>query len=123
MLIVFLISINLKVMLIPLFMRKMAYEVYGILYSNVHPVSGETYETAAPDDEAFLRNVITPIYQVLRKVFQCNPLFVLFITSSFLCMLWKMILFHVKKESKRNKGGTASHSRWRNYDDLNEYFW
>ncbi|KAG8659847.1 hypothetical protein MANES_02G084900v8 [Manihot esculenta] len=73
--------------------HNMAYEVYGILYSNVHPVSGETYETAAPDDEAFLRNVITPIYQVLRK------------------------------ESKRNKGGTASHSRWRNYDDLNEYFW
>ncbi|XP_034915011.1 callose synthase 7 [Populus alba] len=73
--------------------HKMANEVYGILYSNVHPVSGETYETAAPDDEAFLRNVITPIYQVLRK------------------------------EARRNKGGKASHSKWRNYDDLNEYFW
>ncbi|XP_065851855.1 callose synthase 7 [Euphorbia lathyris] len=73
--------------------HNMAYMVYGILHSNVHPVTGESYETAAPDDEAFLRNVITPIYQVLRK------------------------------ESKRNKGGTASHSRWRNYDDLNEYFW
>lgn len=73
--------------------HNMAYMVYGILHSNVHPVTGESYETAAPDDEAFLRNVITPIYQVLRK------------------------------EAKRNKGGTASHSRWRNYDDLNEYFW
>ncbi|CAK7346670.1 unnamed protein product [Dovyalis caffra] len=72
---------------------QMAHEVYGILYSNVHPVSGETYETAAPDDEAFLRNVITPIYQVLRK------------------------------EARRNKGGKTSHSKWRNYDDLNEYFW
>ncbi|KDP23126.1 hypothetical protein JCGZ_00181 [Jatropha curcas] len=71
----------------------MAYEVYGILCSNVHPVSGETYETAAVDEEAFLRNVITPIYMVLHK------------------------------ESKRNKGGKASHSKWRNYDDLNEYFW
>eukprot|EP00257_Ricinus_communis_P020162 XP_015579333.1 callose synthase 7 [Ricinus communis] len=73
--------------------HNMANEVYGILYSNVHPVSGDTYETAAPDDETFLRTVITPIYQVVRK------------------------------EAKRNKGGTASHSRWRNYDDLNEYFW
>ncbi|KAH8515571.1 hypothetical protein Peur_047053 [Populus x canadensis] len=73
--------------------HKMAHEVYGILFSNVHPVSGETYETAAPDDEAFLRTVITPIYQVLRK------------------------------EARKNKGGKASHSKWRNYDDLNEYFW
>ncbi|KAJ6938903.1 callose synthase 7-like [Populus alba x Populus x berolinensis] len=73
--------------------HKMAYEVYGILFSNVHPVSGETYETAAPDDEAFLRTVITPIFQVLRK------------------------------EARKNKGGKASHSKWRNYDDLNEYFW
>jgi len=46
----------------------MAHEVYGILYSNVHLVNEETFETTAPDDEAFLRNVITPIYQVLRKV-------------------------------------------------------
>ncbi|KAG5250650.1 GLUCAN SYNTHASE family protein [Salix suchowensis] len=73
--------------------HKMAHEVYGILYRNVHPVSGETYETAAPDNEAFLKGVITPIYQVLRK------------------------------EARRNKGGKASHSKWRNYDDLNEYFW
>ncbi|KAG5246140.1 callose synthase [Salix suchowensis] len=74
--------------------HNMAHEVYGILFSNVHPVSGETYETAAPEnDEVFLKNVITPIYQVLRK------------------------------EARRNRGGKASHSKWRNYDDLNEYFW
>uniref|UniRef100_A0A3N7GGL5 1,3-beta-glucan synthase n=1 Tax=Populus trichocarpa TaxID=3694 RepID=A0A3N7GGL5_POPTR len=73
--------------------HNMAHEVYGILYSNGHPASRETYETTTPDDEAFLRNVITPIYQVLRK------------------------------EARRNKGGKASHSKWRNYDDLNEYFW
>ncbi|CAN7096971.1 unnamed protein product [Brassica rapa subsp. narinosa] len=71
----------------------MANEVHGILFSNVYPVTGETYEAGAPDDEAFLRNVITPIYQVLRK------------------------------EVRRNKMGKASHSKWRNYDDLNEYFW
>jgi len=47
---------------------KMAHEVYGILYSNVHPVSGATYQSAARDEESFLREVITPIYQVLLKV-------------------------------------------------------
>lgn len=46
----------------------MANEVYGILYSNVHPVSGETYQTTARDEESFLRDVVTPIYQVLYKV-------------------------------------------------------
>lgn len=46
----------------------MANHVNGLLYSNVHSVSGATNETAAADDEAFLRRVITPIYDVLRKV-------------------------------------------------------
>lgn len=47
----------------------MAAEVYALLFGNVDSVSGDTYHgDAAPDDEAFLRNVITPIYQVLRKV-------------------------------------------------------
>ncbi|KAL9422970.1 hypothetical protein AB3S75_035119 [Citrus x aurantiifolia] len=74
----------------------MAEDVNGILFGNVHSVTGDTYhhsQMAAPDEETFLRTVITPIYQVLRK------------------------------EAKRNNGGKASHSRWRNYDDLNEYFW
>ncbi|BFG25654.1 hypothetical protein CerSpe_119300 [Prunus speciosa] len=73
--------------------HQMANEVYGILYSNVQPVSGETFQTTGRDEESFLRDVVTPIYQVLYK------------------------------EAKRNKNGQASHSRWRNYDDLNEYFW
>ncbi|KAM1010652.1 callose synthase 7-like isoform X1 [Malus sylvestris] len=73
--------------------HQMAKEVYGILSSNAHPPTGEIYETTARDEESFLRDVVTPIYQVLYK------------------------------EAKRNKNGKASHSRWRNYDDLNEYFW
>ncbi|XP_059452724.1 callose synthase 7-like isoform X2 [Corylus avellana] len=73
--------------------HNMANEVYGILFSNIHPVSGATYQLAARDEESFLTEVISPIYQVLLK------------------------------EVKRNKGGKASHSGWRNYDDLNEYFW
>lgn len=27
------------------------------------------------------------------------------------------------KEARKNKDGTADHSTWRNYDDLNEFFW
>ncbi|KAJ7965070.1 Callose synthase-like protein [Quillaja saponaria] len=60
---------------------------------NVHLVSEETYQMAARDEEYFLREIITPIYHVLAK------------------------------ETKRNNKGKGSHSRWRNYDDLNEYFW
>ncbi|KAK3164457.1 hypothetical protein QOZ80_1AG0018870 [Eleusine coracana subsp. coracana] len=44
-------------------------------------------------DDAFLQLVIQPIYNVMLK------------------------------ETTRSKRGTVSHSKWRNYDDLNEYFW
>ncbi|KAF3444992.1 hypothetical protein FNV43_RR14685 [Rhamnella rubrinervis] len=73
--------------------HNMANEVFGILYSNAHPVTGAPYQNEARDEEYFLRTVITPIFEVLQK------------------------------EAKRNMSGRASHSRWRNYDDLNEYFW
>lgn len=46
----------------------MANEVFGILYSNVHPVTGESYQNEARDEEYFLRTVITPIFEVLQKV-------------------------------------------------------
>jgi callose synthase len=29
----------------------------------------------------------------------------------------------LKAEADSNKGGSAPHSSWRNYDDMNEYFW
>ncbi|XP_066311942.1 callose synthase 7-like isoform X2 [Miscanthus floridulus] len=44
-------------------------------------------------DDAFLQLVIEPIYSVMQQ------------------------------EAARSKHGTVSHSMWRNYDDLNEYFW
>lgn len=44
-------------------------------------------------EDSFLQNIVTPIYKVLVK------------------------------EVQRSKYGSTSHSRWRNYDDLNEYFW
>ena len=46
----------------------MASEIHGILYSNVHPIAGETYQSTRLDDELFLKKVITPIYDVVRKV-------------------------------------------------------
>ncbi|KAL4569972.1 hypothetical protein LXL04_025621 [Taraxacum kok-saghyz] len=73
--------------------HNMANEMHGTLFGNVQPVSGGTYQATALDEEAFLRDVITPIYDVLRK------------------------------EARRNQGGKTSHASWRNYDDLNEYFW
>ncbi|KAL3754841.1 hypothetical protein ACJRO7_002007 [Eucalyptus globulus] len=73
--------------------HRMASEVSGILGGNAHPVGGDTYKLEEAGDESFLGNVITPFYQVLRE------------------------------EAKRNEGGKTSHSGWRNYDDLNEYFW
>ncbi|KAG4935630.1 hypothetical protein JHK85_050549 [Glycine max] len=72
---------------------QMCHEVYKILDKNPARVTGSKDLVEGRDDEYFLREVITPIYQVLMK------------------------------EAKRNNKGKASHSNWRNYDDLNEYFW
>ncbi|CAH1454599.1 unnamed protein product [Lactuca virosa] len=71
--------------------HNMANEMHGILFGIVQPINGGTYQAAY--EEAFLSNVISPIFDVLLK------------------------------EARRNKGGNASHASWRNYDDLNEYFW
>ncbi|XP_062105738.1 callose synthase 7-like [Humulus lupulus] len=71
----------------------MAMEVYVILHTNVHPVSGEAYESEmdSRDDEYFLRNVITPIYVVTQQV--------------------------------ANRSDQGSNSRLKNYKDLNDKFW
>nr|XP_043626989.1 callose synthase 7 [Erigeron canadensis] len=73
--------------------HNMANEIHGVLFANVESISGGTYKAEAVVEESFLQNVVSPIYEVMRK------------------------------EVKRNRGGKASHSSWRNYDDLNEYFW
>lgn len=43
-------------------------DVFGILYSNAYRVSGDAYQIVARDHEHFLREVITPIFDVLMKV-------------------------------------------------------
>ncbi|PQQ19843.1 callose synthase 2 [Prunus yedoensis var. nudiflora] len=72
----------------------MAFELYGMLAGSVSPMTGEHIKPAyGGEDEAFLMKVVTPIYDTIAK------------------------------EAKRSKGGKSKHSQWRNYDDLNEYFW
>ncbi|KAM7277956.1 hypothetical protein ACFE04_005090 [Oxalis oulophora] len=72
----------------------MAFELYGMLAGNVSPMTGENVKPAyGGEEEAFLRKVVTPIYEVIAK------------------------------ESQRSQRGRSKHSQWRNYDDLNEYFW
>ncbi|RDX80504.1 putative callose synthase 6, partial [Mucuna pruriens] len=71
----------------------MCHEVYNILEKSPSRATRSTELIEGHDGEYFLREVITPIYEVLRK------------------------------EAKRNNKGKASHTNWRNYDDLNEYFW
>uniref|UniRef100_A0AAU6MV01 1,3-beta-glucan synthase n=1 Tax=Paeonia lactiflora TaxID=35924 RepID=A0AAU6MV01_PAELC len=72
----------------------MAFELYGMLAGNVSPMTGENVKPAyGGEEEAFLRKVVTPIYEVIAK------------------------------EAEGGKRGKSKHSQWRNYDDLNEYFW
>ncbi|CAN4104415.1 unnamed protein product [Withania somnifera] len=73
--------------------HNMAHEMHGILFGNVLPISGGAYQPVSHGEESFLQDVVTPIYEVIRK------------------------------EARRNENGKASHSAWRNYDDLNDYFW
>ncbi|ONK73450.1 uncharacterized protein A4U43_C04F31620 [Asparagus officinalis] len=72
----------------------MAFELYGMLAGNVSPMTGENIKPAyGGEEEAFLQKVVTPIYQTIAK------------------------------EAERSKREKSKHSQWRNYDDLNEYFW
>ncbi|CAD6241520.1 unnamed protein product [Miscanthus lutarioriparius] len=72
----------------------MAFELYGMLAGNVSPTTGENVKPAyGGEEEAFLKRVVTPIYKVIEK------------------------------EVERSKTMKSKHSHWRNYDDLNEYFW
>lgn len=72
----------------------MSYELYGVLSGAVSLITGEKVRPAyGGDDESFLKNVVKPIYNV------------------------------VLQEAQKNKDGASDHSTWRNYDDLNEFFW
>lgn len=47
----------------------MAFELYGMLAGNVSPMTGENVKPAyGGEEEAFLKKVVTPIYDVIAKV-------------------------------------------------------
>ncbi|XP_078177288.1 glucan synthase-like 4 isoform X2 [Carex rostrata] len=72
----------------------MAYELYGVLSGAVSLNTGEKVQPAyGGEPESFLTNVVTPIYNVIDE------------------------------EAQKNRNGVSDHSKWRNYDDINEFFW
>lgn len=63
----------------------MAFELYGMLAGNVSPMTGENIKPAyGGEEEAFLRKVVTPIYNVIAKVLFL-PLIIFFFSFYYVC--------------------------------------
>ncbi|KAH1040145.1 hypothetical protein J1N35_041888 [Gossypium stocksii] len=71
----------------------MAMELNKILEDYIDENTGQPVMPSLSGENAFLHCVVKPIYET------------------------------VKAEVENSKNGTAPHTAWRNYDDLNEYFW
>ncbi|KAG6527264.1 hypothetical protein ZIOFF_009361 [Zingiber officinale] len=71
----------------------MAGELNRILEDYIDEATGQPALPAVSGENAFLTRVITPIYET------------------------------IKREVDASRNGTEPHSAWRNYDDINEYFW
>eukprot|EP01018_Ginkgo_biloba_P024102 Gb_37962 [translate_table: standard] len=71
----------------------MAMELNRILEDYLDESTGQPALPAYIGENAFLNKVVTPLYLTL------------------------------KAETEASRGGKAPHSAWRNYDDINEYFW
>ncbi|WJX26616.1 Callose synthase 11 [Trifolium repens] len=71
----------------------MAKELNLVLDGSIDPDTGSTFLPTVSGDYGFLKSVVMPIYNTIK----------------------------VEVDSSRN--GKAPHSAWRNYDDINEYFW
>ncbi|KAK8481925.1 hypothetical protein V6N13_017639 [Hibiscus sabdariffa] len=71
----------------------MAMELNKILEDYIDENTGQPVMPSLSGENAFLNCVVKPIYET------------------------------VKAEVESCKNGTAPHTAWRNYDDLNEYFW
>ncbi|KAK1414361.1 hypothetical protein QVD17_30105 [Tagetes erecta] len=72
----------------------MAHDLHSMLMGATILSAGESFMPAyGGDPESFLNDVVTPIYNVIQK------------------------------EASKNQNGMTDHSTWRNYDDLNEFFW
>ncbi|KAK7342239.1 hypothetical protein VNO80_25184 [Phaseolus coccineus] len=73
--------------------HNMANELNRILEDFIDENTGQPVMPSISGENAFLNMVVKPIYDTIRR----------------------------EVDSSRN--GTAPHSAWRNYDDINEYFW
>ncbi|GLU06441.1 hypothetical protein SLE2022_234760 [Rubroshorea leprosula] len=73
--------------------HNMAMELNKILEDYIDENTGQPVMPSISGENAFLNSVVKPIYETIQA------------------------------EVESSKYGTAPHSAWRNYDDLNEYFW
>ncbi|OAY34059.1 callose synthase 12 [Manihot esculenta] len=73
--------------------HNMAMELNKILEDYIDENTGQPVMPSLSGENAFLNCVVKPIYET------------------------------IKREVESSKNGTAPHSAWRNYDDINEYFW
>nr|POF10427.1 callose synthase 12 [Quercus suber] len=71
----------------------MAMELNKILEDYIDENTGQPVQPSVSGENAFLNCVVKPIYDTIRA------------------------------EVESSKNGSAPHSVWRNYDDINEYFW
>lgn len=71
----------------------MAMELNKILEDYIDENTGRPFLPSISGENAFLNRVVKPIYET------------------------------IKAEVENSRNGTAPHSAWRNYDDINEYFW
>ncbi|KAG8055403.1 hypothetical protein GUJ93_ZPchr0001g29825 [Zizania palustris] len=71
----------------------MALNLYHVIEQSIDIETGRPAIPAVCGEDAFLNHVVTPIYNVL------------------------------KAEVEASQNRTKPHSAWRNYDDVNEYFW
>lgn len=73
--------------------HNMAMELNKILEDYIDENTGRPFLPSVSGENAFLNKIVKPIYDT------------------------------IKAEVENSKNGTAPHSAWRNYDDINEYFW
>lgn len=77
--------------------HNMAHELNWIIDNHVDPETGSLYVPCVTTENAFLDNVVKPLYDTVKA--------------------------EVEISKGKIKAGPKPHSAWRNYDDLNEYFW
>jgi len=74
----------------------MAFELYGMLAGNVSPMTGENVKPAyGGEEEAFLRKVVTPIYDVIAKVLSAFHYFLLLFFFLFSLYVALPLVIHI----------------------------